>query len=295
VVGSGKSGVLNVIIAALVACEDVVVWGIDLKGGMELRPWAPSLGRLATTPEQAVNVLKEAVTELDRRAAESSHAGARVWEPTKNRPALVIVIDEYAELPEAATVYTDSIARRGRAVAVNLLAATQRPTQKAMGHGAARSQMDVRISLRVRERRDVDLILGQGMYNAGWHAHTLDAPGKFLVSAPEHPTPKRARAYLIEDSDVTTTARRYAGQRPVLNPPQPADDSMQDQQVTAEDRLWQALRDAPEDGCAVPELVKASGMSRPTLYRRLTDFVNAGRVVQVRRGHYRASPNDHSV
>jgi DNA segregation ATPase FtsK/SpoIIIE-like protein len=39
-------------------------------------------------------------------------------------------------------------------------AATQRPTQKAMGQGAVRSQMDVRISFRVRERKDVDLILG---------------------------------------------------------------------------------------------------------------------------------------
>ena len=59
-----------------------------------------------------------------------------------------------------------SIARRGRAVAVNLVAATQRPTQKAMGQGG-QSQMDVRICFRVRERKDVDLILGQGMLAAG--------------------------------------------------------------------------------------------------------------------------------
>jgi S-DNA-T family DNA segregation ATPase FtsK/SpoIIIE len=38
VTGSGKSGVLNVVLAALVACRDVVLWGVDLKGGMELRP-----------------------------------------------------------------------------------------------------------------------------------------------------------------------------------------------------------------------------------------------------------------
>jgi hypothetical protein len=37
---------------------------------------------------------------------------------------------------------------------------------------------------RVRGHRDVDLILGQGMLNAGWHAHTLNAPGKFLISSP---------------------------------------------------------------------------------------------------------------
>lgn len=83
----------------------------------------------------------------------------------------------------------DSIARLGRAVAVTLIAATQRPTQKAMGQGAVRSQMDLRIAFRVRERKDVDLILGQGMLAAGWHAHTLNAPGKFLISSPEQTRP----------------------------------------------------------------------------------------------------------
>jgi hypothetical protein len=97
---------------------------------------------------------------------------------------------------------TDSVARLGRAVAVPIVAATQRPTQKAMGQGAVRSQMDTRICFRVRERKDVDLVLGQGMLSAGWHAHALNAPGKFLVSAPEHTTPKRARAYLVTDDDV---------------------------------------------------------------------------------------------
>ena len=132
-------------------------------------------------------------------------------------PALIILIDEYAELVDdapGAVRHADSIARRGRAVAVSLIAATQRPTQKAMGHGAVRSQMDVRICFRVRERKDVDLILGQGMLAAGWQAHTLDAPGKFLVSAAEHGTPRRGRAYLITDEVVSSTASLHAGLRP---------------------------------------------------------------------------------
>jgi DNA segregation ATPase FtsK/SpoIIIE-like protein len=44
---------------------------------------------------------------------------------------LVVVIDEYAELAEEAPDalhYADSIARLGRALAVTLVAATQRPT-----------------------------------------------------------------------------------------------------------------------------------------------------------------------
>ena len=103
-------------------------------------------------------------------------------------PALIIIIDEYAELKDEAPdamSYADSIARLGRALAVTLIAATQRPTQKAMGEGAVRSQMDLRICFRVREPSDVDLILGQGMLRAGWDAHKLNAPGN---SSSPHPS-----------------------------------------------------------------------------------------------------------
>ena len=77
------------------------------------------------------------------------------------------------------------ITHRGRAAAVKLVAATKGPTR-------------VRISFRARERKDVDLILGRGMLALGWHAHTANAPGKFLA-ATEHDAPKRARAYLATD------------------------------------------------------------------------------------------------
>src|SRR6185437_285491 len=143
--GSGKSGWLNVLMGNLAACRDVVIWAIDMKKGMELKPWESCIGRLATTPEQATALLRDAVLVLQARAESLAATGRRVWEPSPTRPALVIVIDEYAELaddaPEAAR-YTDSVARLGRAVAVTLVAATQRPTQKAMGQGAVRSQMD---------------------------------------------------------------------------------------------------------------------------------------------------------
>ena len=217
--GAGKSGILNILLAVLVACRDVEIWAVDLKGGMELQPWAGCLGRpLATTPQEANKLFRDAVTVLNRRAARMAAQGKRVWEPTPDDPALVIVVDEYAELPEEAHDCADSIARRGRAVAVNLIAATQRPTQQAMGKHAVRSQMDVRICLRVRERRDVDLVLGQGSFTAGWHAHALTQPGTFLISAPEHTIPQRYRAYLITDDQVTHHAVRYARTRP----PQPA-------------------------------------------------------------------------
>jgi len=211
--GSGKSGGLNVLLGNLTACTDVVIWAVDLKRGMELGPWAACIDRLATTPAKARALLADAVAILEGRAAHLATTRQRVWEPSPDWPALVVIVDEYAELadhaPDAITD-ADSIGRRGRAVAVTLIAATQRPTQKAMGQGALRAQMDVRLCFRVRERRDVDLILGQGMLTAGWQAHTLNAPGKFLISAPEHGTPRRARAYLVTDQAVTETASRHA-------------------------------------------------------------------------------------
>jgi S-DNA-T family DNA segregation ATPase FtsK/SpoIIIE len=315
VAGAGKSGVLNVILAALAACPDVVLWGIDLKGGMEFGPWASCLNRLATTPAEAAELLAEAVAILDARARILAADGARLWTPSTTTPALIIVIDEYAELAEespVAVIHADSIARRGRATAVTLLAATQRPTQKAMGSGAVRSQMDVRICLRVRERRDVDLILGQGMLSAGWHAHTLDAPGKFLISTPEHTIPRRARAYLLTDDDVTAIASRWSRHRPLLDQlseqaaddynttrtqlpivPAPSAGEHQPAELPSNDdpnaALWAALSRAPARGWSVGELMNATGMGRTWIYERLQELAATGRAQQVGRGRWIAT------
>ena len=154
--GSGKSGGLNVLIGNLVACPDVVIWGIDLKKGIELQPWVSCIARLATNPGQARALLADAVAIVETRAAQLATEGRRTWEASPDTPALVIIIDEYAELADDAAEAmsdADSIARLGRALAVTLIAATQRPTQKAMGQGAVRSQMDLRIAFRVPDLR----------------------------------------------------------------------------------------------------------------------------------------------
>jgi FtsK/SpoIIIE family len=318
--GSGKSGCVNVIMANLTACSDVVVWAIDLKQGMELRPWAACLGRLATTPSQARVLLADVAAIIGARANHLAAGGKRAWEPSAASPALVIVIDEYAELaslvPGAASD-TDTVARLGRAVAVTLIAATQRPTQQAMGQRAVRSQMDVRIAFRVRERRDTDLILGPGMLAAGWHAHTLNAPGKFLVSAPEYDTPRRARAYLLTDEMVAETAALHARTRAELDEvsahviagraqfhpeslpavparsqqPEPCGDGTAGQDAP-EDTLQAALAAAPPDGIPIAELVIATGMSQRWVHHRLRGLAEVGQAAQVRRGIWRAVSRD---
>jgi len=151
------------------------------------------------------------------------------------------------------------------------------------------------------------------MLRAGWNARNLNAPEKFLVSAPEHQTPKRARAYLLTTQVVVDTAARYAGNRPGLDQesqhaiittgshrpiresssagnsdspdagqPAPAEST------TGEKALRIALCMAPEEGAEIGDLMRVTGMTRPTIYRHLREHVKAGSVVQVSRGRWRA-------
>jgi hypothetical protein len=180
--------------------------------------------------------------------------------------------------------------------------------------------MDIRICFRVRERKDVDLILGQGMLAAGWNAHTLNAPSKFLISAAEHDTPRRARAYLVTDQAVADTASRYADFRAELDDvsrralterhdasPQELRERFADNPASSraadhipggspgadpEALLWAVLCLAPDPGISIPELGAGTGMSRRWIYYRLEELAAVGRAVQVARGLWRAVTTD---
>jgi S-DNA-T family DNA segregation ATPase FtsK/SpoIIIE len=96
--GSGESMLLNVVVGELVAARDVVCWGVDFKGGAELGPWQACLGRVATTLTDTEQLLKAAVVILDTRLRELGRRGLRELTPSPATPALVVVIDEHAEL-----------------------------------------------------------------------------------------------------------------------------------------------------------------------------------------------------
>lgn len=314
----------RMLLASLAACRDVVIWAIDLRPGAELRPWAPCLDRLATTPDEAAALPAGAVTIVFARAQHLAGHGKREWQPSPARPALVIIINEYAEFAgDAPDAMRDigTIARLGRAPAVTLLAATQRPTQKVMGQGGVRSQRNIRISFRVGEQRDVDLIRGQGKLKAGWHARKLSAPGTFLISSPEDDTPRRARACLVTDDDVTATVARYAAAGPPLDrvsrlavadgspPPTPRpagnpspdrhaarrDDSVTEEPPASGEQedpdaiLPCALSAAPAEGVPVSDLITVTGMSRRWVFCRLRQLAADGFAIQTVRGYWCAA------
>jgi S-DNA-T family DNA segregation ATPase FtsK/SpoIIIE len=220
--GSGKSTLLNAFLATLAPAPDVLLWGIDFAGGTALIPWQQCFGRIATTPTHARALLEDACRVIDARNRWLVHHGRDAWQPTPDTPALMIPVDELAELveqlPDAAT-FLDTIARLGRKTAVTLLVATQRPTQQALGGGALRAQLTIRICLRVTEPADGELILGRGKAKQGYRPDLLDAPGKLLAwDPPDHTRPVPAKAYTLDRGRIRQLVNSAQQPVPELDP-----------------------------------------------------------------------------
>jgi DNA segregation ATPase FtsK/SpoIIIE, S-DNA-T family len=304
--GKGKSGMLGVVLAELVAMPGVELWGVDLKGGQELSPWADCLHRLATDRRAATELLHEARRLIDRRGAVNAASGARKhWPCTAEEPAIALVIDEFGQLdPEGLKLATE-IVQLGRSVGVVVVLATQNPSAKSMGDDTTlRSQIGARICLGVHEAKDADVILGTGMVGRGWAAHELDAPGKFLLLARDqgHAVPRWGRGWLLTEAMVAGLVAQHAvrGRAGATRPVEPAVFSPvvlsgrgQPAEVTAaadpKDRLMAVLRAAPLAGMSREELLDATGLAPSTLTRRLSRLREDGLASQVAHGRWRAT------
>jgi S-DNA-T family DNA segregation ATPase FtsK/SpoIIIE len=107
--GNGKSNLLNVLIAQLTRCVDVIVIVIDLKGGRLAAPWIrpwieercdrPAVDWVATTRAEAAVVLKTMVDVVAARGA-SLVGGSKII-PSSGLPQFVIIADEMAADPPA--------------------------------------------------------------------------------------------------------------------------------------------------------------------------------------------------
>jgi len=217
--GSGKSMLLNVLVAELVAAADAVVWGIDFTRGAELGPWerCGCLGRVATTPEQAEQLLLASVAVLDARLEELARRGVRAWPTGPGAPELKVVIDEHAEVVRtcspAALRAIDSIAERGRKVAVTLVVASLRASMDVLGSDTLRAMLKLRVCLGVEDPGELPLALGLGRgERPKWPSELLDAPGKFFLRAREQGlvAPRVHRGFEFADAQVDQIAARYA-------------------------------------------------------------------------------------
>ncbi len=217
-----NSGVLNVVAAELAACPDVVLWGCDLKHGLELGPWEPVFGRVAATPDQAADLLEAAVRVQAGRGQEMARRKLRTWPTSPATPALVVLVDEHKPLAgsKRAIEAIETLTSQGRAMAVSLIDTTQYPTVPALGSSLIAPQCAVKVCLRVNTPGEANVILGPGSASAGWKAHEIPKgkPGTLYLDAPGADSPRLARAYHVTDAMVGRLARAHTGRRPTLDP-----------------------------------------------------------------------------
>jgi DNA segregation ATPase FtsK/SpoIIIE, S-DNA-T family len=220
VTGAGKGSVIWSLVAGCQPARTqglVEIRAIDPKGGMELGPGAELLDVLVDNAEDGVELLEQAVIDMDDRAQRLADVGIRKLTPGdptqeealgQTEPLVVVLIDELADLLDSYDRKLKdrchrairALLRKGRAVGFCLIGATQDARVEVIGMRALFRQ---RIALRTADANQADMILGMGARAAGAETHRIPAahPGiGYLLTEGGHP--RRIRFSYLSDDDI---------------------------------------------------------------------------------------------
>jgi hypothetical protein len=236
--GSGKSNLLNVLIAQLARCDDVLIFVIDQKGGRMAAPWlqpwlsgktpSPVIDWLATTREEAEVMLRACLRGIDARSRSGS--GGEKIVPSARQPAVMLIVDEAAVIfgtgvprsslggptnSQLAALGTQ-ITMLGRSEAIDPVFATQRGSSTMTGSGDLKSQCGLRIGLGVASEGDARLIIPDDVHIAADLA-TLAHPGSGIVQV-KHGRVTPVKFFRIEHDQIGPIAERTGWIRPRPDP-----------------------------------------------------------------------------
>ncbi|WP_418153162.1 FtsK/SpoIIIE domain-containing protein [Actinoalloteichus caeruleus] len=211
--GAGKASVVWALlraVAPLVRKDQVRVYGIDPKGGMELGRAPAVFHRLVCQKGQPAVELLEHLAEEVRTRAESMRGHARNWSP-EHGPFLILVVDELADLVayetdrklrERANAALQLLTSQGRAPGVAVVGQVQDPRKEIIGF---RHLFPTRIALRLDEPTQVDMVLGDALRQRGAAAHDIPdtTPGVAWVGIDGRRDPQRVRAFHTTDAELT--------------------------------------------------------------------------------------------
>lgn len=130
--GSGKSGMLQQIVAHAVLCPDVKVAALDFKGLVEFTPWVDVVDWAIGDTAEASAMLDVLHHALKVRTDAIREAKRRKFVPSPQEPAYVVVVDEGPELPEDIQRRVLDLMRRGRFAGFHVVWSTQRSTKDLM-------------------------------------------------------------------------------------------------------------------------------------------------------------------
>lgn len=220
--GAGKSVALRVLMAAAWALPNTVLVIIDLK--VEGALWSHT-ARVESEPEGIVPLVQELVDEMREREVIMRRDSLDKWEPTPERPRIVVVVDEGAELISEAEECISglrSIARRARSAEIVLWWSTQKPTVTGKGPGldsAISAQLTAAVCLAVSSPQEARNVLGEDATGKGWHAEDLEKGGWALVRVQGGDrAPDPVRVWFMEKEHVKALPAREAWRRESTTP-----------------------------------------------------------------------------
>lgn len=202
--GSGKSVCLNDILISMMGYaspSEVRFIMIDPKQ-VELMNYSRSMHLampICTTPWQALNALRYARDEMERRYTWLAQRGFRNLEESGGMYRLVVVIDELANLiltsKKETETLIETIAAKGRAAGVHLIVATQNPTVKVIT-GRIKANIPTRIAFATASITDSRVILDYG------GAEKLTGAGDGLFKAPNSIALQRFQSPYLSDEEI---------------------------------------------------------------------------------------------
>ncbi len=232
--GSGKSVMLNAIIASFLTQatpDDVRMLMIDPKM-VELNMYngIPHLqAPVVTEVDKVVPLLKRAISEMERRYRLFSQLGVRNLDAYRkmrreklakgddslnNLPAIVIIIDELADLMMAAPEEVESmvcrLAQLARATGIHLVIATQRPSVDVIT-GLIKANIPTRISFMVSSSVDSRTIIDMG------GAERLLGRGDMLYLPADAGRPERIQGAFVADEEAEALTKFWQQQAAEFN------------------------------------------------------------------------------
>ncbi|RBM20160.1 cell division protein FtsK [Prauserella sp. PE36] len=213
-------------LAPLIGSGVVRLVGIDPKGGMELGQAPEVFHRVVFDNGPDAVALLEEVAETVKERATRYRGRLRSWTPATGDPFILLVVDELADviayqtdkqLRERASRAVQTITSQGRAPGVCVLGLLQDPRKEVISF---RHLFSTRVAMRLDEKAQVDMVLGDGVRERGATAHEISehTPGVAWVKEDGRREPVRARAFHVTDDDLGALVEYITG-----HPPQRAD------------------------------------------------------------------------
>ncbi len=214
VTGSGKTVCLHSLLCSLLltlSTDKVQFALIDPKGTeFTLYERLPNLfgGKIAKNVIDAADILKALVEEMEQRNQYFVEIGVRNYDEAstkKTLPRIVVVVEELADLLlQSRDLETPLVrlAQKARSAGIHLVLATQRP-DAATFSGLLRSNIPIRIALRVQKHTESTIILDQK------GAEALLGKGDMLVKLTDRPDPIRLHGTKLTDDDIAQAIVSY--------------------------------------------------------------------------------------